>query len=444
MPIDRKIGIRDYASTFATGLAIQACTLIQGVLLARILGPLGRGEFVAITLWPAFFASLCSMGLPIAVARRSAKDRNVSTLIKASLSLTLATSGLGILICALMLPWLIPSTEGRVLNGAIWYMPFIVLNQLTLTLMAVDQGRGDFSKFNWTRLIVNPVFLAGIVLLWLCGIKNPFAYAMALLAANAMVAVVRVVGAVAPLREFRQPEGASVVGVKDLLKESVPYGVAGLIGPLFQQADKVLLLFLLGTTQLGIYSVAMTAGVVGGTLSSTASTVVFGVSVQAGDRGGYEQIARIFRLSCWVWLLTGVGLIIVIPLLLPVIYGKAFLPAIVPALFLVPASAVGGQAGILEEALRAQGQAFIGVKGRVLGLIVMIVMGFALVPFLGLLGVVLGFVFAQIVVLGVMAFSFGLHFNVSALKTLTPRFSELVELLQRSLDFGQKFIKLRT
>lgn len=440
----KKIGIRDYASTAATSLTVQACTIIQGVLLARTLGPSGRGEFVAMILWPTFFASIFLLGLPAAVSRRSARAEDSGKLIQFSLLLTLGTSCVGILLCGLFLPILIPQSEPPMLRGAIWYLPFIYFYQVTLVLMAIDQGRGEFTKFNWTRLVINPVFLIGILFLWILGVKDAFEYVMALLVANATVALIRLFGAVSTIRHSHSFSTSLDVGPFGLLKESLPYGVSSIVGLLFQQTDKVLLLFLMGTKELGIYSVAMTAGMVGGTLSSAASTVVFGVSAQAGDRSGHDQIARVFRLSSWVWLLVGTGLALVIPFLLPLVYGKEFNPAIIPALILIPASALGGQAGILEEALRAQGRPFLGVMGRFFGLIVMGLMGSTMVPHFGILGVGFAFVAAQTVILGVMIFSFGSHFQLSASKLLTPRVGELNEIYRRGFDFGQKMLKYKS
>lgn len=439
----KKIGIWDYASTFATSLAVQACTIIQGVLIARTLGPSGRGESVAIILWPTFFASIFLFGLPAAVARKSAREEDAGKLIQSSLLLTLGTSSMGVLLCGLFLPLLIPQSEPSILRGATWFLPFIFFNQVTLVLMAVDQGRGDFSKFNWTRLVINPVFLSGIVLLWILGVKDAFGYVMALLVANAIVASVRLFGAVSTVRRSNSFRNDSVVSPLGLLKESLPYGASSIVGSLFQQADKTILLFLMGTTELGIYSVAMTAGMVGGTLSSAASTVVFGLSAQAGDRSGYDQVARVFRLSSWIWLMVGLGLVLIIPFLLPLVYGKEFNPAVVPALLLIPASALGGQAGILEDALRAQGRPFLGVKGRFFGLVVMTLLGVILVPHFRILGVVLAFVVAQAVILGVMIFSFESHFQLSATKLLTPRLAELLELYQRILVFGQTMLRVK-
>src|SRR4029079_13570219 len=80
-PIRRKIGAREYVSTFGTNIAIQLCTIMQGILLARLLGPTGRGQFAAATLWPTIFAGVGGLGLTVALARRSARMQDPSRIV---------------------------------------------------------------------------------------------------------------------------------------------------------------------------------------------------------------------------------------------------------------------------------------------------------------------------------------------------------------------------
>ncbi len=44
--------------TFLAAMSLSAIGLITGVLVARLLGPIARGELAAVQLWGAFFATL--------------------------------------------------------------------------------------------------------------------------------------------------------------------------------------------------------------------------------------------------------------------------------------------------------------------------------------------------------------------------------------------------
>ena len=114
-PLRRAIGSRDFVNTFATNIAIQACTIIQGILLARALGVRGRGEFAAAILWPMFFAGICGFGTQTAVARRSAKLHDPNSLARTAATLAVLTGTAGSILCWWLLPRLIPHGETEAL-----------------------------------------------------------------------------------------------------------------------------------------------------------------------------------------------------------------------------------------------------------------------------------------------------------------------------------------
>ncbi len=426
----RPIGSREFASTLLTNVVIQGCTLVQGILVARLLGPVGRGQFAAAILWPNLFAGMGGMGVGVALARRAGRALDLAQVIRTGLLLTLLTGTVVMALCALAIPWLLPGADTIVRNAAYVFLPFIVFHHVSLALIAIDQGAGWFSQMNWTRLIVNPVYLVLVIGLWLAGIRDVFWFVVSLLIAGGAVALVRVGLALwyAPLPGPTEP-------VKSVLREALPFGFAGLLNPLAASADKALLLYLLGTAQLGFYTVALTAASVVNSLAGAAGTVSFGMSTQVKDREGFDRVARMFRFTAWTWLLAGLGVAVIIPIVLPLLYGAVFGPAIWPAILLIPAAALTGQASILEESMRAQGRAFVGLEARAAGLLVMVFVGWLLAPVGGIYGVVFAAIGSQAIVLVVMMFAARWHFHRALLNALLPRISDLLELKSRLLRF---------
>jgi antigen flippase len=425
-PRIRPIGSREFASTLITNIVIQACTVVQGILVARLLGPAGRGQFAAAILWPGLFAAMGGMGVSVALARRAGRAHDLARVIRTGLLLTLLTGTVVAVLCAAAIPWLLPGNDTVLRNAAYVFVPFIIFNQVSLAMIAIDQGAGWFAQMNWTRLIVNPVYLLFVVVLWFTGVRDVGWFVVGLLIANAAVAFARVTLAVqrAPLPGPMEPVNA-------VFREALPFGFAGLLNPLAASADKALLLYLLGTAQLGFYTVALTAASVVNSLAGAAGTVSFGMSAQVKDREGFDRVARMFRFTAWTWLLAGLGVAVIIPIVLPLLYGAVFRPAIWPAILLLPAAALTGQASILEESMRAQGRAFVGLEARAAGLVVMIAMGWLLAPVVGIYGVVFAAIGSQAIVLIVMMFAARWHFHRALLNALLPRISDLLELKTR-------------
>src|SRR4051794_13152716 len=94
-------------ASFATSAAIQAINVLTGVALARTLGPHGRGELVALILWPSILAAFGSLGLSEAVTYHCARAReNAGVVTGTAIALGLAQSfvlgGIGTLVVSLL------------------------------------------------------------------------------------------------------------------------------------------------------------------------------------------------------------------------------------------------------------------------------------------------------------------------------------------------------
>lgn len=414
-----RIGAGDIFSTVIANVLIQGCTVIQGILLARLLGPVGRGQFAAVILWPTLFAAIGLFGIGTALARRSATEPDQEALTRSGLVLGFGLALCTSLFCYLLLPFLLKGNDGNLVLMSKWFVPVIFFNHLTLVFLSIDQGAANFKQFNWTRLVVNPVYLALVILIWLTGKSQMFLYVLALMAANLAVLAVRLI------KFYRESHFFGVLcPLKPILRDAARYGLADLLSPLYQQIDKVVLLWLLGVRDLGFYSVALAASGVAGSLATALSSVTFGISAQARGQESFDRIAKLFRCSAWVWLMLGTVLAFAMPEFLPLIFGKEFAPAIWPAILLIPGGVFAGQASILEQSLRAQGRAFIGLEARLVGLLAMMPVAWFSSKLLGLPGIPLAYDLAQLLCLVVFCVRTKAHFGLSTISSLQPKWSD--------------------
>ena len=414
-----RIGADAIFGTFGTNVVIQACTIFQGVLLARLLGPVGRGEFAAGILWPGFFAAIGLFGISTALARRAAREPDLAGLTRAGLTLSVITAACTSGVCFLLMPLLLKGQGAHLLAMSRWFVPFILFNQLALAFIFIDQGSGNFREFNWTRLIVNPIYLALVVGLWLAGRSDVFLFVLALLVANFMVVVVRMARFLRGARLF-----GPVQPLRPIARDATRFGLADLLRPLYQYVDKALILYLLGVRDLGLYTVALAASGVAGSLATAASSVTFGIAAKDDGSQTFERIAKLFRCSGWAWLVIGSGLAVTMPILLPLVFGREFSGAVWAAILLIPASAFSGQASILEQSLRAQGRAFVGLEAQILGILIMVPVAYVGSKLWGMLGIVLAYNLAQLFCLVMFCLRAKSHFRRQTLSDLLPRLSD--------------------
>jgi len=424
-----RVGFGAFAGTFGTSLIVQGFTVLQGIIVARLLGPVGRGEYAAVILWPSIFAAIGIFGTNIALARVAAKTTRYDAVIRTSILLAVLTGTLASVACYLALPHLLPQASRHLLGLSRLFVSFIILNHLGSNLQAVDQGAGNFKRFNLTRMLLYPVYVAFLVAMWVYDVRQVAWAAAGLLVANAVVIAVRLILALKDM-----PLRGPLYSPRRTLRESVRFGLVGAAQPLYLHADKAILLWLLGAENLGLYVVALSASAAIGSITNSAGMVSFTMAAQAGPGDGFERIARTFRVSALLWVVFGGILAVAMPLLLPLVYGSEFVSAVNPARLLIVGSAFGGLANLLDQALRGQGRAFVGFEGRIVGLAAMVAAGTALSRWFGLPGMCVAYAVGQDICLAFFLWRMLAHYAqpINSIRTFAMRWADLVYLTSQA------------
>ena len=90
---------KDGISVFGTQLLILVIGFISGVILARVLGPGGKGVLSALLVYPTIMISLLSMGMRQAtVYYLGTKKYSESDIVGVTLLLLIASSTIGVFI----------------------------------------------------------------------------------------------------------------------------------------------------------------------------------------------------------------------------------------------------------------------------------------------------------------------------------------------------------
>lgn len=415
-PAAPRIGAPAYLTTLGSTLFIQGCTVLQGVLIARLLGPEGRGQFAAATLWPTWFASIGLLGIDVALARRAGKGGDPAALSRTAVLLGAATSIMASLAVMLLIPVLLPAAERRLLPLAWAAVLLIPINHLSLLLQATELGAGRFGVLNLSRSVLYPVYLVSLSAMWLLQVRSVGWVIAALVGASACVLAVLVAARWRDLVAERTTERPGPI-----VREGLRFGLVSLGAILQQRADQIILLWLLPVEDLGVYLVALSAASVANSAAGAVSIVSFTRSAQADARAGFHLVARDFRGAAILSVGAAVVAIPALPYVLPLIYGKDFSRAGSVAVALVAGSVMSGLSQILDQALRAQGRPFSGLVGRACAIAVLCVAGLGLTTDWGILGMGLAYVASQATILVVLARSARRHFRDGRIGLLVPR-----------------------
>jgi O-antigen/teichoic acid export membrane protein len=175
----------------------------------------------------------------------------------------------------------------------------------------------------------------------------------------------------------------------------MPFWITNCVLILRENAERLLLIFLLGPAPLGLFVVASTAATAHLTVTKSLNLVVFSRAAALSKSHALKDAAQVFRIMSLVNLVCGLGMVAVQPLLIPLIFGNKFAHAIPAAALLVAAQFFQSQGSMLHEALRGQARPFIGLTAALLGMAVFGGTGFWLANKWGLVGVATASILGQ-------------------------------------------------
>jgi O-antigen/teichoic acid export membrane protein len=285
-------------------------------------------------------------------------------------------------------PWLVPAETLQLNRLNLLYIPLFIL---TAHLMAIDQGAGNFWRFNIARNVLNPVYLFLVLVFWFLGIHGVVWFVAAQLLANFAVLLYRLVA----MDRNDWTEGDQPLDERKLIWSGVPFFLASVAYMVRDNIDRALLLFLLGPAPLGLYVVALTASGAHMTLSKSFNLVIFARSAALSKDEAMADTAKLFRMMCVVNTIFGLALAAALPWLIPFLFGQSFAGSVVPAMLLVVAQLLLAQGSLLEESLRAQSKPFYGVMGLVVTIAVFALVGAVLAPRFGVAGAAVASIVAQ-------------------------------------------------
>jgi O-antigen/teichoic acid export membrane protein len=419
--------------TSISNLIILLINLLQGVLLARFLGPEGRGAVIAIIMLPSLFAGIFSFGANSGIGIISAKIKNTNILYPTVVLFSLVSSVIGMLIAYILIPYFLDETTVHLLPIINTFLLFIVFNHITKNVLAIEQGKGNFKLYNLLRTSINPIYLILLIFLYFFGIISVKNVIISLLTANAVIMILSLLIVIKNIKGIKK--GVKLFPFKEIINKSIPFGVADLSTPIYLYLDKILILWFIGTVGLGYYTVAQSASNVLTVVSSSIATISF--TQIATDKNNYLSIVRVFRIVAIVYVFFGLILGFLLPLLIPIAYGEEFKYSVIPAIILIIAAFFQGQGNILEQSLRGNGKAFVGLEARFVNVLVMLFLGYFSAKIYGLNGFVISFVLSQLIFLKIMIYRFKRNFQVEV--GFFPKKNDFIFIFDYLYNFLKRF-----
>ena len=418
--------------TTGTNLLLAALALVSGSMVARLLGPTGRGELAAIQTWAAFLALLASLGLPDAVVYFSSRRPERSAVFLVSAISAMLVAAIPFVAAGyLLLPGLLSAQSAdTIATGRQYLVMFVLLMATQGMLLHPLRGRQDFLAWNLLRVLYAVLWIAALLALSIAALNHPGSVAGAYLvslACGALVAVFilrrRVPGPYRPDPRMWRP----------MLKFGIPLAGSSLPQMLNLRLDQLLMAAFLPAALLGQYAVAVAwSGAMAPILQGLGSVLFPRVASQHSREDQIALLATGARVTMLIGTLAGIALLVVTAAGIRIVFGAPFAPAIPSALILVVAGIIAGLNGVLEEGARGLNAPSIVLWAELAGLFGTAVGLFALLRPLGIVGAALASVAGYIVTLIVLALGLCRLSGLNARALLVPTSAE-VQALRRAL-----------
>jgi O-antigen/teichoic acid export membrane protein len=303
---------------------------------------------------------------------------------------------------------------------------FVPANFIGLTLVAIDQGNQSFVRYNIFRLVPQATYLLSILLLWRMSIIDISTLLLASWLGTFFVCIGRwhLIGA----GSLAYPKRDQMTA---LLRKGLEFHATAFAGVLFQNADRLICVAFFTYAELGIYAVASTISGAGlGIVSSATSIVLFPKLASTQEKAERRYLIRnALGTSCLVALFTNTILALIIPFLLPLLFGTAFRGAVPIAMLLCFAQIPSSFVQITTIALRALDDWRAGPLAQIVALLVFAPCAVCLVPKLDLDGIALSLMVSQATAAGYLLKRLQSNIGIGAVQCVIPETNWIIAQL---------------
>ncbi|MGD0216769.1 MAG: oligosaccharide flippase family protein [Desulfobaccales bacterium] len=430
---------KGFISCFIANLSIQVCNIATGILAARLLLPIGRGELATVILWPVILECLGELGASWVFAREAAANPDKeSDLARTAVVLGLTLGCLMMILGYYLIPYLLPSDKQNLSSLSRIYLLRIPFNYVATFLLFLDQGRMRWTRFNLTQFVMPFSYFVFIILFWGMHYINVNAFIMAFLLSILVAATLRIF-----LQRDQIWRGRTNISMcSRIMRLGIPFFIASISIMVAGQVDKAMAVDLLPMEMVGFYAAALTFASAHISLGSALAVTSF--ILLANETSPERQAAflsKIFRQSTWLYIIAGSGVALLAPIFIVLLFGPKFQAAVKPAIILAAATSLTGLGNVLNEGLRGMGIAYPGAWANLLGGGLVALGAWYLIPHFGLMGIAGGMVIGAlgrlIILMAIMVFLLKISLSqlwglkIDELKALWERIYQLMLAVKR-------------
>lgn len=411
--------------TSLANLAIPLSAVATGPILARALGPDGRGQFAAILAPVALMTLAANFGVPEALTYFVATKRaSIRSAARTGMFLGFAAGLIAFVVLVALSGVLLSRYDD---SFGIFYalaatLPIIMgLGMLRF----VAQGLGRFDLVNlerWSGVLSRLLLIAALAIVGHLTVTNALwaTHGTALLATLALVPVIRA--------GSRAKETAPKAEVRPILSYGARTWIGTVSNVLILRLDQAMLAPLASARQLGYYAVAVSLAEVPAVALLAVRDVAFAAAADRSEPALVARTSRVVVLISVPICLIGVALA---STAVPFVFGARFEPAVPMTQVLFLATVPSGLATVLSAALFSAERPGLASVAQGAGAAATVIALIALVPSMGGMGAAYASLAAYVLSAALMIAQIARTSDVRASDCLVPRATDVADLMDR-------------
>lgn len=376
------------AITFLFQILIFTMGFITSIILARNLGPTGRGIYALIVLIPTVMLKLGSLGIEAAnVYFTGSKQYEIKNIISNSLFCSILLSSI-LIILFLGISYLNVFKDYLNSNHInIYYLWLVVLtipfSLFSGFLRSIFLGKEEIIAFNKINIFQTIMQLV-LIVIFLMILKQGVSGAVNTYILTVLFAFVFIIFLIKKFTEIKLSFN------RKLFKDSVGYGIKAYFGNLAQflnyRLDMFLISVFLSPADLGYYTISVQIAERLWMLPGSFATVLFPRVSSLKDTEANTLTPRISRHTFFIISVISLVLAILSGPLIKIFFGVKFLPSVIPLLILLPGIIALSGSKILTADLAGRGIPQFGAYSSFISLAVNIPLNLWLIPIWGIKG----------------------------------------------------------
>ncbi|WP_227793551.1 oligosaccharide flippase family protein [Paenibacillus guangzhouensis] len=400
--------------TSATNLLVMIISTLTSIVTARMFGVVGKGEFSAILFWPTLLAGLVGFGLPTSLIYNLKQNKgNGADFVRAGFLFQIPVSLIVGIVAWIWLPTWLGNYPEAVIQTAKWYTVLMLPILLAVNLIsALAQSTGKFNVYNGVRLGFPLINLIGLLALWSMNNLSLHSAALVFLVTSVFV----ILWAIYSMRDELRMNWFKGVGNLQVAKSLFGYGsrVFGveLLGTLYSQFDKMVILSMLTARDLGLYTVVYALSRVFNVVQTAITNVIFPKVTGMEKDAIVATVGRAFRLSMLLMSIVVIPCMFIGRYLMGILFGAPFLEASGAFYILSIECILGGGSWILASSFNAMGRPGLVFVRQIIALTITIGLFFVFTPLYGLNGIAIALLIGAIIRLAVTMASMRIVFQV--------------------------------